>query len=60
MAPGTLERLRATIEKPVREAPTGEELRENVLRVVRAHVLAHAPGNAPAGAKLVSRSRRPA
>jgi DNA repair protein RecO (recombination protein O) len=60
MAPGTLERLRETIERPVREAPTGEGLRESVLRVVRAHVLAHAPGNALAGVKLASRSRRPA
>ena len=60
IAPGTLERLRATIERPVREAPATEELRENVLRVVRAHVLAHAPGNSVAGAKLASRSRRPA
>ena len=60
MAPGTLERLRETIERPVRDAPTGDELRESVLRVVRAHVLAHAPGNALAGPKLASRSRRPA
>ena len=60
MAPGTLDRLRETVERPVREAPTGDELRESVLRVVRAHVLAHAPGNALAGAKLASRSRRPA
>lgn len=60
MAPGTLDRIRETIEKPVREAPTGEKLRESVPRVVRAHVLAHAPGNALAGAKLASRSRRPA
>lgn len=60
MAPGTLERLRETIERPVRDAPTGEDLKQSVLRVVRAHVLAHAPGNTLAGAKLAYRSRRPA
>ena len=60
MAPGTLERLRETVERPVREAPPGDDLRESVLRVVRAHVLAHAPGNSLAGVRLASRSRRPA
>ncbi len=60
MAPGTLERLRETVERPVREAPAGVDLRESVLRVVRAHVLAHAPGSSRSAVKLSSRSRRPA
>ena len=60
MAPGTLGRLRETVERPVRDAPAGADLRESVLRVVRAHVLAHAPGNTLSGARLASRSRRPA
>ncbi len=60
MAPGALERLRETIERPVRDAPQGEDLRESVLRVVRAHVLAHAPGNTRSAVRLASRSRRPA
>lgn len=58
VAPGTLDRLCETVERPVRGAPSGEVLRESVLRVVRAHVMAHAPGSALAGAKLAS--RRPA
>jgi DNA repair protein RecO (recombination protein O) len=60
MAPGTLQRLRETVERPVRDAPRTEDLREGVLRVVRAHVLAHAPGNTRSAVKLSSRSRRPA
>ena len=60
MAPGVLDRLRETIESPVREAPRTGDLLEGVLRVVRAHVLAHAPGNSRAAVKLSSRSRRPA
>jgi DNA repair protein RecO (recombination protein O) len=60
MAPGTLERIRQTVECPVRDAPQAEDLRESVLRVVRAHVLAHAPGNTRSAVKLSSRSRRPA
>jgi DNA repair protein RecO (recombination protein O) len=60
VAPGTLDRLRDAVERPVRDAPEDEELREGVLRVVRAHVLAHAPGNARFAVKLSSRSRRPA
>jgi len=59
MAPGTLERLQETVERPVRDAPTGEDLKESVLRVVRAHVLAHAPGNTLRGVRLASR-RHPA
>jgi DNA repair protein RecO (recombination protein O) len=48
---GTLERLEALIENPIREAPTEANLGEAVLRVVRSHVLAHAPGNALPGAR---------
>ena len=47
LAPGTLERLRVLIERPVREASTQNGLGEGVLRVVNSHVLAHAPGNVP-------------
>jgi len=46
LPPGTLERLKVLIEEPIREAPTEGGLAEAVLRVVRSHVLAHAPGNA--------------
>ena len=59
MAPGTLDRLRALIEVPIRQAPAETGLGENVLRVVRSHVLAHAPGNALSGPRL-ARTRRPA
>ena len=60
MPPGTLEWLRTLIEHPIRESLSEKnELGEGVLRVVRAHVLAHAPGNAFARARIVS-SRRPA
>ncbi len=55
LPPGTLERLRALIERPIREVPAEGGLGEAVLRVVRSHVLAHAPGNAIPGAR-----RRPA
>jgi hypothetical protein len=55
-----LEWLRTLIEHPIRESLSEKnELGEGVLRVVRAHVLAHAPGNAFARARIVS-SRRPA
>ena len=59
LAPGTLERLRALIEGPIRDAPTQSGLGENVLRVVRSHVLAHAPGNTLSGPRLTT-TRRPA
>ena len=59
LPPGTLERLHALIEGPIREAPTEGRLAEAVLRVVRSHVLAHAPGNAFPGARITT-SRRPA
>jgi DNA repair protein RecO (recombination protein O) len=51
LPPGTLERLEALIEAPIREAPADSGLGEAVLRVVRSHVLAHAPGNAVPGAR---------
>ncbi len=46
------------IEDPIREAPASG-LGESVLRVVRSHVLAHAPGNTLAGPRLAG-TRRPA
>jgi DNA repair protein RecO (recombination protein O) len=51
LPPGTLERLRVLIERPIREAPIEGGLGEAVLRVVRSHVLAHAPGNVLPGAR---------
>lgn len=45
--PATLEDLRLLVERPIRESPVGAGPGESALRVVRAHVLAHAPGNAP-------------
>ena len=47
------------IEHPIREAPTEGGLAEAVLRVVRSHVLAHAPGNVLPGARMTT-ARRPA
>ena len=60
MPPGTLDRLRALIEHPIRENPAESGLGEGVLRVVRAHVRAHAPGNAIPGGARITGSRRPA
>jgi DNA repair protein RecO (recombination protein O) len=59
MPPGTLAWLRALIERPIRESLSENGLGEGVLRVVRSHVLAHAPGNALPGARNPNR-RRPA
>ena len=59
LAPGTLEQLRALIERPIREVFPENGLGESVLRVARSHVLAHAPGNTIPGARLRG-SRRPA
>jgi DNA repair protein RecO (recombination protein O) len=59
LAPGTLGSLRLLIETPVRDAPLQTGPRENVLRVVRSHVLAHAPGNALVGRGFAG-VRRPA
>jgi DNA repair protein RecO (recombination protein O) len=44
LPPGALERLKVLIERPIREVPADSG--NGVLRVVRSHVLAHAPGNA--------------
>ncbi len=55
MLPGTLEVLRTLIENPIRgNLPEKSGLNESVLRVVRAHVLAHAPGNAVPGTRLTN------
>jgi len=43
--PEVLDRLRTLIRNPIRDVPTDEILGESVRRVVRSHVLAHAPGN---------------
>src|SRR5215216_3732849 len=51
LPPGTLERLRALVEHPLREAPAENGLGEGILRVARSHVLAHAPGNPLPGAR---------
>lgn len=59
LPPGTLDRLRLLVENPLREVPTSDGLGESELRVVRSHVLAHAPGNALAAARLTG-PRRPA
>ena len=58
MPPGTLDRLRILIEHPIRESLSENGPGEGVLRVVRAHVLAHAPGNSISGGVRISRSRR--
>ena len=55
LPPTTLQRLQALIEGPIRNAAA--ELDQGVLRVVHAHLLAHAPGTA-AGA--VPTTARPA
>ena len=53
LAPGTLDRLRTLIERPLREvSPERNGFAEGVLRVVRSHVLAHAPGNTIPGTRL--------
>ena len=57
MPPGTLGQLRALIENPIRETPSGNGFGESILRVVRAHVLAHAPGNALSGARITDPRR---
>lgn len=44
LAPQVLESLHALIERPVRDAMVQDGLEESVLRVVRAHLSAHAPG----------------
>jgi hypothetical protein len=47
------------IETPIRESLPENGLGEGVVRVVRSHVLAHAPGNALPQARIPNR-RRPA
>src|SRR5918911_1843308 len=59
LPPGTPERIKVLIERPIREAPVEGEIGEGVLRVVRSHVLAHAPGNALPVARITD-TRRPA
>jgi DNA repair protein RecO (recombination protein O) len=46
LPPRTLGRLKVLIERPIREVPADSGNGDGVLRVVRSHVLAHAPGNA--------------
>lgn len=58
LAPGTLESVRVLVETPIRQAPLQAGPRENVLRVVRAHVLAHAPGNTLVGRGYTGARRR--
>jgi DNA repair protein RecO (recombination protein O) len=55
----TLERLHALIDHPMRESSPDGALDKGVLRVVRSHILAHAPGNALLGAHVTG-SRSPA
>ncbi len=57
LAPGTPEALRALIQVPIREAFVDAQVEESVRRVVRSHVMAHAPGGALAGGMG---ARRPA
>lgn len=45
LPPGTLVELRSLIRIPLREATLEERLGESILRVVRSHIQAHAPGN---------------
>jgi DNA repair protein RecO (recombination protein O) len=59
LAPGTLVSLRTLVEQPIRQAPVQTGPKQSVLRVVRSHVLAHAPGNTLIGPRLAG-SGRPA
>ena len=43
--PEVLDRLRALLRSPIRDVPADELLGESVRRIVRSHVIAHAPGN---------------
>ena len=57
LPPGTVERLKVLTERPIRETPSGNGLGESVLRVVRSHVLAHAPGNTLPGVRITDPRR---
>lgn len=57
LPPGAQERLSLLMERPMREAPEDEWLSESLLRVVRSHITAHAPGNP---VPMASRQRSPA
>ena len=57
LPPGTPGLLRALVENPIREAPAEGGLAGVVLRVVRSHVLAHAPGNTLLGSRLTDARR---
>jgi DNA repair protein RecO (recombination protein O) len=59
LPPSAPEGLRVLIEHPIRQAPAEGAPAEAVLRVVRSHVLAHAPGNTLPGARTAA-ARRPA
>jgi DNA repair protein RecO (recombination protein O) len=54
--PGALERLRAIIRMPLKELPKDERMGEALRRVVRSHVIAHAPSPSLVGGG----GRRPA
>lgn len=57
---GTLDALRTLLARPLKKAQVGEGLGEGVRRVVAAHVIAHAPGNASFLDNTDRRSARPA
>ena len=57
---GTLDALRTLVSKPLKEARVEDGLGESVRRVVSAHVIAHAPGNASFLGAPDRRSARPA
>lgn len=57
---GTLDALRALVSRPLRDARLKDGLGEGVRRVVSAHVIAHAPGNASFLGAPDGRSARPA
>ncbi len=61
LPPGAVESLERLVSKPLRDAEIPDRLKENVRRVVRSHVFAHAPGSSALGASgSRSSSRRPA
>jgi recombinational DNA repair protein (RecF pathway) len=49
--PGTLAALRALMRRPLKDVSLEDGLEGGVRRVVSAHVLAHAPGNAALSAR---------